>query len=265
MITRIWHGRTAQNNAEDYLSFLRTKGISGYRQTAGNLSVKVGYQNKNEICHFWTITEWKDLDSIKSFAGNDFSRAVYYPEDEGVLLEKEEHVENFETIVVSGNRVKEFIRQLNELFEGGSWQGESVKDKLATVNENNAFLQPIPGVHSVAEIVWHCIYWRTTLLKNAAGELNYRDSTMESLNFLPLEELKQRGWEELKRNYFSTQEQILQLLNDREESFLDEEYKPGKSFAHLVEGVIRHDLYHLGQIGLVQKLQKEVGNGKAEM
>jgi hypothetical protein len=51
------------------------------------------------VCHFWTITEWPDIENFKKFAGNDFEKARYYPEDEKFLLELEEmviHCETFE-------------------------------------------------------------------------------------------------------------------------------------------------------------------------
>ena len=46
----------------------------------------------SDCCHFWTVTEWKDIESVKAFAGDDYERAKYYPADQGVLLEFEEHV-----------------------------------------------------------------------------------------------------------------------------------------------------------------------------
>jgi hypothetical protein len=40
-------------------------------------------------------------------------------------------------------------------------------------------------------------------------------------------------------------------MND---NFLESEYKEGRSFDYIVEGIIHHDIYHLGQIGLVISL-----------
>lgn len=101
MITRIWHGRTAPQHADSYLEFLLTKGTEEYRQTTGNLSIRVWRKQEADCCHFYTVTEWEDLEAVKRFCGEDYERAVYYPEDEGVLLEFEPRVEHFETHVVS--------------------------------------------------------------------------------------------------------------------------------------------------------------------
>jgi heme-degrading monooxygenase HmoA len=97
MITRIWHGRTNLEHADYYLDLLRNKGTQGYTETKGVLSVKVWQAYDDDCCHFWTITEWEDIEAIKRFAGEDYEKAVYYPEDEGILLEFELKVQHCET------------------------------------------------------------------------------------------------------------------------------------------------------------------------
>jgi heme-degrading monooxygenase HmoA len=97
MITRVWHGRTALQNASSYLDFLLNKGTRGYLETRGILSVKVWKRLANDSCHFYTVTEWENIEAIKSFAGENYEKAVYYPEDSGILLEFEENVTHYET------------------------------------------------------------------------------------------------------------------------------------------------------------------------
>ena len=101
MITRTWHGRTSLEDADHYLNFLLHEGTKEYLQTKGNLSVKVWQQKDKDCCHFWTVTEWTDIEAIKRFAGEDYEKAVYYPEDDGILLEFEEKVNHYETFPVS--------------------------------------------------------------------------------------------------------------------------------------------------------------------
>jgi heme-degrading monooxygenase HmoA len=100
MITRTWHGKTHSKDAARYLKFLLTEGTQGYRETAGNLSVRVWQAVEGDICHFWTITEWRDIESVKAFAGDDYEKARYYPFDQGMLLEFEERVNHYESFIV---------------------------------------------------------------------------------------------------------------------------------------------------------------------
>jgi len=43
------------------------------------------------------VTEWTNIEAIKRFAGEDYEKAKYYPEDSGILLEFEEKVIHYET------------------------------------------------------------------------------------------------------------------------------------------------------------------------
>ncbi|MGI8580861.1 MAG: antibiotic biosynthesis monooxygenase [Chitinophagaceae bacterium] len=97
MITRIWHGRTTAKNADIYLEYIQETGLKDYLATVGNISAKILRKIDGEICHFYTITEWKDIESIINFAGNKYEKARYYPEDKEYLLELEGVVNHYET------------------------------------------------------------------------------------------------------------------------------------------------------------------------
>ena len=97
LITRIWHGRTKAEYAEEYLQFLIETGVADYKSVPGNLSVEVWREIDGEVCHFWTVTKWDSFDSIKRFAGEDCEKAKHYPEDEKYLLEFEPTVRHCET------------------------------------------------------------------------------------------------------------------------------------------------------------------------
>ncbi len=254
MITRIWHGKTKHAQADKYLQFLLGDGTKEYRETTGNLAVRVLQKKEDDYCHFWTVTDWTDLEAIKNFAGEDAEKAKYYPADHEILLEFEEKVNHYDCYNVSNAKIKSHVLQLEQLFNGGSWQGENFSDKLEIVDEDAAFTAPVPGVHCIAEIVWHCIYWRTTLIRRMEGDINYRDSTVDRFNFLPIDVLKKKGWEALKEELNQSQQKLVGLLQIRSDRFLQEEFKQGYTNDYLVEGIIHHDIYHLGQIGLVKKI-----------
>ncbi len=101
VITRIWHGKTQVRYADLYLKYVRDTGIAGYLSTPGIISAKILRRVENDICHFWTITEWENIESIKRFAGEDHEKAKYYPEDKDFLLELEEKVIHCETYIYS--------------------------------------------------------------------------------------------------------------------------------------------------------------------
>jgi len=96
-ITRIWHGITQAEHAEEYLKYIADTGVLDYRNIRGNLSAKILRRIDGNICHFLTVTEWDSIESIKQFAGEAYEKARYYKEDEKYLLEFEENVTHYET------------------------------------------------------------------------------------------------------------------------------------------------------------------------
>jgi heme-degrading monooxygenase HmoA len=96
-ITRIWHGITKAEHADEYKQFVEETGLRDYKSISGILSVKLLRRIEGEVCHFMTVTEWDSITSIKAFAGEQFHLAKYYPGDEKYLLEMEKYVTHYET------------------------------------------------------------------------------------------------------------------------------------------------------------------------
>jgi uncharacterized damage-inducible protein DinB len=152
--------------------------------------------------------------------------------------------------------IRSYLHQLNQLFNGGNWLDESYTGKLQDMNSTQAFKRPATGLFSVAEIVWHCIYWRQVFIHFAEADPGYRDRTIESDNFRSVKQLRQTGWPGLLEQLKNSQQKIEQILISKSDNFLKEEYKPKHSFQYLLDGLVQHDAYHLGQIGLVLKMHR---------
>jgi len=98
MIARIWHGTTEAAKADDYVELLKQTGIPDYRNTKGNLGAYVLRRIENEKAHFLTLSFWESLGAIKAFAGEDYQKARYYPQDKEFLLEFEPGVQHYEVL-----------------------------------------------------------------------------------------------------------------------------------------------------------------------
>ena len=96
MIERIWHGKTSEANFGAYTDLLKRIAIPDYQKTAGFKGLTFLRNIANNEAHFNLITYWENLEVIKNFAGQDFEKAKYYPEDNEFLLEFEEKVQHFE-------------------------------------------------------------------------------------------------------------------------------------------------------------------------
>lgn len=103
MIARSWHGCVPISKADAYHAYLLRTGLSDYRATPGNRGVFVFRRNEGEITHYLLTTLWESYDAIKAFAGQDYERARYYPEDDQYLLEREPLVTHYEVLMASGD------------------------------------------------------------------------------------------------------------------------------------------------------------------
>ena len=94
----MWHGRVTTSKANAYREFVNARAIPDYRSVEGNISVHILERQEGDVTHFITLTFWKDLDSIRGFAGEQVESAKYYPEDKDFLLEFEPTVVHYEVV-----------------------------------------------------------------------------------------------------------------------------------------------------------------------
>ena len=100
MILREWRGRVPQDKTDAYLEFLDNKGTHGYAATPGHRGTWIVLDTESEpgVTEFTLLTMWESREAIRAFAGDDIGRAVYYPEDDGLLLEKPERLRHYTVV-----------------------------------------------------------------------------------------------------------------------------------------------------------------------
>jgi heme-degrading monooxygenase HmoA len=96
MIARIWHGRTDIKKYDAYTEFLKRVAIPDYQETKGFKGLAFLRNIINNEGHFYLVSYWTNIEAIKNYAGQDFEKPKYFPEDKDFLLEKEERVNHYE-------------------------------------------------------------------------------------------------------------------------------------------------------------------------
>ena len=90
MIARIWRGAVRSEDADAYARYLEATGIADYAATPGNHGAwTLRRARPDALTEFAVITLWASLDAVRSFAGPDYENAVFYPEDERFLVERD--------------------------------------------------------------------------------------------------------------------------------------------------------------------------------
>jgi heme-degrading monooxygenase HmoA len=96
MIGRIWKGVTRTEDAPAYVRYVRETGLKEYRETPGNHGAWVFWRDLNGRAEVLTISLWESRDAVAGFAGQDIDRAVFYPEDDRYLIDRDLTVSHYE-------------------------------------------------------------------------------------------------------------------------------------------------------------------------
>lgn len=154
--------------------------------------------------------------------------------------------------------IRNIISQFLDIQEGENWIDESFKKKIDNVTADKVFVRPHPQLHSVGELVSHILEWRRASMDRLRGR--QPSLTVNSPeNWRTNDELISIGWAKLKSDFYLSTHQLIEILEDKDDSFLENTYKDVYSFHYLIEGLVHHDLYHLGQIGLTIKFLNSEG------
>jgi antibiotic biosynthesis monooxygenase (ABM) superfamily enzyme len=97
MITRMWRGWTAAENADPYERFLLTELFPSMRAIAGFRGAEVLRRPDGDEVAFVTLTRFESLDAIRAFAGEDYDVPVLEPQALALLSRYDERALHFDT------------------------------------------------------------------------------------------------------------------------------------------------------------------------
>jgi heme-degrading monooxygenase HmoA len=96
MIARIWRGAVQAEDARAYAAYVQRTGIGGYQRTPGNRGAWLLWRVEADRAEFFTLSFWESRAAIDAFAGQDIDKAVFYPDDEQFLIERDLTVQHYE-------------------------------------------------------------------------------------------------------------------------------------------------------------------------
>lgn len=79
----------------DYARYIQGTGIEAYEKTPGNHGAWVLWRTEGDRAEIITLSFWESEKAIEGFAGRDIERAVFYPEDDRFLVERDLTVRHY--------------------------------------------------------------------------------------------------------------------------------------------------------------------------
>ena len=95
-IVRMWSGVVRTADRDEYVDYVERTGMAEYRTTPGNLDAWLLTRDlADDRTEITTVSRWESFEAITGFAGADVERAVFYPEDDRFLLERDDRVRHY--------------------------------------------------------------------------------------------------------------------------------------------------------------------------
>jgi uncharacterized damage-inducible protein DinB len=146
------------------------------------------------------------------------------------------------------------IKNLENTLTGEPWFGRAVFTIMDEVDEAKTNLKPNNTEHSMNELLWHMITWAEFTMANLENKKPEELASIEGNDWRVLNP-KQHSWKQGLAELKSIHKKIADVLNTKEDGFL-KDMVPNRryNFRFMLNGLIQHNIYHLGQIAYVKKL-----------
>jgi uncharacterized damage-inducible protein DinB len=150
--------------------------------------------------------------------------------------------------------------QARKMFDGGAWHGPSVVEVLAGVDAGLAAAHPVPGAHSIWELVLHLAATQAVLLRRVRGE----PAGLDPGEFWPaVPPASGPAWAEAVARLARQEEELRRAIGAFPDERLDARLTAeGSSAYNNFHGHVQHSAYHAGQISLL-KAAARAGQGPA--
>ena len=161
-----------------------------------------------------------------------------------------------------GNVAESLVEQVEAAQAGDPWYGTSRAALLAGLLPQDAAAHPIPGAHSIWELVLHMTAWTREVTRRLAGGV---PALPEDGDWPAVGEVSKAAWDEaqaaLANAHASLVESVRKLTPEGWQrpvgDLRDQELGTGVDVAGMIVGLAQHDAYHIGQIALTRRAGQE--------
>ncbi|WZO97979.1 DinB family protein [Isosphaeraceae bacterium EP7] len=153
-----------------------------------------------------------------------------------------------------------YVDDLARGYDGDAWHGPPLRKVLEGVTAEIASARPIPGGHSIRQIVVHLYSWDDVVVRRI--EENCVIEAPDGGNFPPPEGTGPDAWQDDLSRLDLWHARLLKTVLHLDASRLESRVA-GKEYTigHMLRGAVQHMAYHGGQIALLRKLSERGTDG----
>jgi len=150
--------------------------------------------------------------------------------------------------------LQSIIRRIENVNSGEPWFGRAVFVILEEVDAKKVSIKPNGTEHSMLELLYHMITWADFTLKRLEKNNKMDLSTFEKKDWRELNP-KLHSWKKALAEFKAIHKKIIALLDKKDDDFLLEIVDYRKyNYRFLLNGMIEHSIYHLGQVAYLNKM-----------
>jgi len=153
--------------------------------------------------------------------------------------------------------------QMRRAWSGDAWLGTSLAELLADVTAAEACAKPVVGAHSIWELVNHIAVWEDAARRRVEGN-PARIEISSDEDWPPVRDTSEAAWNAARAHLARTQDALVAAVAAISDTRLDEIIGSAhdQTLYVLLHGVVQHDTYHGGQIGILKRaLRPRPGGG----
>jgi uncharacterized damage-inducible protein DinB len=149
--------------------------------------------------------------------------------------------------------LQSIIRNLQNILVGEPWYGRPVYQLLHEVDPAKAYQKPNGKGHSAIELLFHMITWAEFTLSRLEVEPSHDVPYFDSIDWRKIDPAVHK-WEEGVKLLKKIHEEIVAILQTKDDEFLKKSVD-GRTYNYrfLLNGLIQHNIYHIGQVAYIQK------------
>lgn len=155
----------------------------------------------------------------------------------------------------------QILDELHKIYDGDAWHADNLVTILANTTAEQALTKPIAQAHSMWELALHLAAWNETWIARLQGEL--RSEPIDG-DFPAIADTSEQAWQEaLLRLGKSIKNLIAAIDGIDEDHFAKRVADRDYDLSSFLHGIVRHIVYHSGQIGLLKKASAPLAKGKS--